>query len=541
MSESLDTIESLMEHQTFLRRIARALVHDDATAEDLVQDVWVRALESPPQARGKSRGWLVRVAQNVARQNHRTKQRREARDREISEETLEEPTDAIAEQLELERLIIDAVQSLKSPYRDAVFLRFFRGLGHQAIGKQLGVPAATARTHLRRGLMMIRTRLERTLKDRPNASALLVAMAKYGADPVSALASVSFLTGKKLLAVAAVALVVATTWLNLTPSNVSPSEEGTALGVLPKEALTPTVRPAPTREPIETASASLAPQERADESIYGRVVDTLGNPIEEATVQLFEDMYAKEKGAAALAEFQTNEFGEFEISLPDCRFPSIHVHKPGFTHTSTWLDARRPPFVVGTFRLSESRTVTGIVRNQSGAPIEGAWVQSALEERVIPFDPSSTRTDEEGRFTLRDVPLFPVTLNVFAKGYGPTRTGQLPIERSSVELSLSPMDLPRVTLKVLTADGDPIPGARSSVNARWAGSNWPMKIPGELIRRFSDADGVIEFPFLPPGRYKFNASKNNQSLVATDYVALREGESRSITIQASPLNQDRTT
>ena len=44
--------QELLSHQTFLRRLALDLVGKDA--EDLVQDVWQRALEHPPHHDGRA-------------------------------------------------------------------------------------------------------------------------------------------------------------------------------------------------------------------------------------------------------------------------------------------------------------------------------------------------------------------------------------------------------------------------------------------------------------------------------------------------------
>ena len=38
----------IAEHGRFLRRVSRAILHDDARAEDAVQEAWVAALETPP-------------------------------------------------------------------------------------------------------------------------------------------------------------------------------------------------------------------------------------------------------------------------------------------------------------------------------------------------------------------------------------------------------------------------------------------------------------------------------------------------------------
>lgn len=56
--------QELLAHQAFLRRLATDLVGADA--DDLVQEVWRKALERPPRHGRQLRGWLSRVARNLA-------------------------------------------------------------------------------------------------------------------------------------------------------------------------------------------------------------------------------------------------------------------------------------------------------------------------------------------------------------------------------------------------------------------------------------------------------------------------------------------
>ena len=50
-----------------------------------------------------------------------------------------------------------ALQALDEPYREVVMLRFFGDLSLAEIAAQTGRPVATIKTHLRRGLLRLRT------------------------------------------------------------------------------------------------------------------------------------------------------------------------------------------------------------------------------------------------------------------------------------------------------------------------------------------------------------------------------------------------
>ena len=49
-----------------LRAIARSLVLDDATAEDILQEAWLKAVTQPPREAGALMPWMRRVVKNLA-------------------------------------------------------------------------------------------------------------------------------------------------------------------------------------------------------------------------------------------------------------------------------------------------------------------------------------------------------------------------------------------------------------------------------------------------------------------------------------------
>jgi len=59
------SIEQLLEHRLWVRRLARGLVLDESRVDDLEQETWLRAMRRPPEARG-IRTWLRRVVRNLA-------------------------------------------------------------------------------------------------------------------------------------------------------------------------------------------------------------------------------------------------------------------------------------------------------------------------------------------------------------------------------------------------------------------------------------------------------------------------------------------
>ena len=57
--------------------------------------------------------------------------------------------------------LVEAVFALEDPYRSALILRYFEDLPPREVARRLGVPVETARTRIKRGLEMLRVRLDR--------------------------------------------------------------------------------------------------------------------------------------------------------------------------------------------------------------------------------------------------------------------------------------------------------------------------------------------------------------------------------------------
>jgi len=149
--------QELLSHQAFLRRLALDLVGQDA--DDLVQEVWQRALERPPHHRGQLRGWLSRVARNLAANRWRGEARRSEREeRRASERPAASELEA---RLELRKELVGALDCLHQACRETILLRYFEGLAPRDIAARQGAPLATVKTRLRRGLAQLREALDK--------------------------------------------------------------------------------------------------------------------------------------------------------------------------------------------------------------------------------------------------------------------------------------------------------------------------------------------------------------------------------------------
>ena len=71
---------ALLEHEGFVRRLARDLVGPGAEAEDVAQDTWLAALQHPPRLVGALRSYLGRILHNSVTNAGHARRRRSRRE-----------------------------------------------------------------------------------------------------------------------------------------------------------------------------------------------------------------------------------------------------------------------------------------------------------------------------------------------------------------------------------------------------------------------------------------------------------------------------
>jgi RNA polymerase sigma-70 factor, ECF subfamily len=148
-----------------LYRVARAILHNDAEAEDVMQDAYVRAYTHLGQfaARSPFSSWLTRIAVNEALARRRlSKQHQEVDatefDGEISMQDLYKSPDPEqnASGAQLREFLEQAVLDLPEQYRTVIMLRDIEELSTAETADALDLTVENVKIRLHRGHGMIR-------------------------------------------------------------------------------------------------------------------------------------------------------------------------------------------------------------------------------------------------------------------------------------------------------------------------------------------------------------------------------------------------
>ena len=158
-------------HNRLLFRAARGVVADDAEAQDVVQEAYLRAFSHLASYRGDAAlgTWLARIAINVALDSLRSKGRTVRMD--DSDDSIDEPTpepfmsahapqsespDAAAERGQMRALLHSAIERLPPIYRSVFILRAVEEASVDETAFCLQVSDAVVKTRYLRARSMLR-------------------------------------------------------------------------------------------------------------------------------------------------------------------------------------------------------------------------------------------------------------------------------------------------------------------------------------------------------------------------------------------------
>ena len=151
-----------------LHAVALRIVRDAGLAADVLHDaflsVWRNAAQFDP-ARGGASAWLTGIVRNRALDISRRTSR------EVTGVELPEVADDTANawsevaRSEEEEALRHCLGTLEEDRRGLIVLAFVKGLTHAELASYSGLPLGTVKSHIRRGLLALRTCLE--ARERP--------------------------------------------------------------------------------------------------------------------------------------------------------------------------------------------------------------------------------------------------------------------------------------------------------------------------------------------------------------------------------------
>jgi RNA polymerase sigma-70 factor (ECF subfamily) len=162
--------EALMRrHNQALFRTARAILRDEAEAEDALQEAYLQAYRTIGSYRGEARlsTWLARVVANEALMRLRKQVRRSAivplqpgvaveELNEIAEGSMDKEPESSARRAEVRKLLEERIDALPGAYRAVFMLRGVEEYSVEETAAILQIPEATVRSRFFRARSLLR-------------------------------------------------------------------------------------------------------------------------------------------------------------------------------------------------------------------------------------------------------------------------------------------------------------------------------------------------------------------------------------------------
>jgi RNA polymerase sigma-70 factor, ECF subfamily len=150
-------------HAQALRSYVLRFCPDRASADDIVQETFIRAWRHLPQLITDDRPvrpWLFRVARNLLIDADRAARSRPVT---VPAQPAEDATpDSGLDQVLDRELVSGALQHLSPAHRTVLVETFYHGGTTTTVARQLGIPPGTARSRLHYALRALRQQLEGT-------------------------------------------------------------------------------------------------------------------------------------------------------------------------------------------------------------------------------------------------------------------------------------------------------------------------------------------------------------------------------------------
>lgn len=518
------TEQDLLRNAAFLRRLARRLVNDESAAEDYVQETWAAALKVGPRGEGPLLPWLATVLRNFVRMDGRRRRMQSERVEDVAAAagpTAARSPEVLLERLEAKRLLVEELAKLPDPFRTTVLLRYVEDLSAAGIARMQRVPAGTVRWRLKRGLELLRERLDaRTGGRRRSWVIAFLPLSRGEGDALAALGGAFIMGTKAKLGIGTAVALVAAALLYLSLGGRSGSEARDALGAGDRtghvgRSMWPTLD-APDRIGHHGA-------------IAGVVLDPDGAPVPGAAVTL-----SRAVGSMAADTSDVPRPAAAGVSDAGGRFRFEHLLPGAYTLTAMKSRARLAPALSEAAEVASGQTrevrmilgrgglfLTGRVRDSGAGVVAGARVTAALTERdgepgaAVPF--WSAISGHDGAFS---VVLLPGRYAVRAEADGYAVATEIVIVEADIERDIRLEPGASVAGRVVDrVTRTPIAGA--NVQARNV-EGWRS---GRSRVLFTESDGTFRLDGLGPGDFVVEVHESRR-VGRSVRIRLVPGESR---------------
>ena len=506
---------------------------------------------------------MVRVVQNLARRRLRDDRRRTRRHEAVMPPDAPAASDDLLAQAETHRLVAETVQQLQANHRRVLVLRFWHDLPPRAIARQLGLPVATVKSQLQRGLQELRERLDaRTGERRAWLGALVpLAFPRLGAATAGGTTLPLFTTLSLAIAMKQFVLLLlagigiglglwfwqpwgppaSEAWLANGPQPVPAANGQLAGDSRPARDDGPVVQPGPVSVP---ALRSAAENGERSGTIVGRIVGDTGAPVTGARLQLvpaWHDARLVERTVDAADDGNFAAVVSLRNGMVPYRFALAVA--PGWAVREVELDlgAMAKPAAgdridLGTLVLERGVAVAGRVLEADGSPL-------ASGVRLLAFDPARLSSSVAmwngrtvgfaapgGEFALAERVAATSSGRWVLAAIGAGGVGWVELAFAAGETRLAPVELrllpgASLSVRVVDADGQPIDGAEVQtvphflpigLAPMWPAKDYGAHVPAldeatALLRRRSDAAGRVRFDHLPlPSHASIHAANQQQ-------------------------------